>query len=75
MRLIFPGKNGRVTFLHLLSSNIMPSFGKILQREIPDFVLTHGRTHTRHSQVLAQLKLRTAASLKAQVSTLVPLKP
>ena len=48
----------------------MPSFGKILRREIPDFVLTDGG----HSQVLAQLKLRTATCLKAQISTLVTSK-
>ena len=71
MKMIFPQKSGRVTFLHLLSSNIMPSFGKILRREIPDFVLTHGGL----SQVLAQLlKLRTATCLKAQISTLVTSK-
>ena len=34
MRSNFPGKNGRVTFLHLLSFNIIPSFGKILRAVI-----------------------------------------
>ena len=79
MKMIFPGKNGRVTFLHSSSSTTIPSFGKILRREIPELLRTHtrtdGRTDTSLSQAVAQLKLRTAASLKAQVSTLVPFKP
>ena len=79
MKMIFPGKNGRVTFLHSSSSTTIPSFGKILRREIPELLRTDtrtdGRTDTSLSQAVAQLKLRTAASLKAQVSTLVPFKP
>ena len=59
MRLIFPGKNGRVTFLHLLSSNTMPSFGKIQCREVSELLWTDTHTDGLLSQVLAQLKLRT----------------
>ena len=40
----FPAKNGRVTFLHLLSFNILPSFIKILRAVIRK---KPGRTTTR----------------------------
>ena len=52
----------------------MPSFGKILGAVIRNFWPLPSRAFCL-SQVLAQLKLRTAASLKAQVSALAPLKP
>ena len=71
MRLIFPGKNGRVTFLHLLSSNTVPSFGKIQCREVSELLWTDGRTDGLLSQVLAQLKLRTKVENCSVPSSLV----
>ena len=69
----FPGKSGRVTVLTLSPSDFMPSFGKILGAVIRNFWPLPSRAFCL-SQVLAQLKLRTAAGLKAQVSALAPCK-
>ena len=59
----FPAKNGRVTFLHLLSFNILPSFIKILRaviREKPSRT-DYQPTNQPQPQAYPQLTLRTVA--------------
>ena len=74
--MIFPRKNGRVTLLHSSSSTTIPSFGKILRREIPELLRTDTHTDGRMTfSGSSSAKAENCSGLKAQVSALVVHKP
>ena len=67
---IFPGKKGSVSFLPLLSSNLLPSFVEILRAVLCNF-WTDTRTDTLFFGAMAPLKWRTVTSLRTCSTSVV----